>query len=183
MGRIDVDEKTPVVAVIGLNRLEQRAIAHILIEAGIRVNLIPMTRVCFDNSADLWLTTPEALAENLEHFLSRKETTILYCHHAPESFMFASFTPDVNDTEIVNIFDSALKAATKDDEKCGRLSLRETDVLRLIAKGLTIKEIGQALCISVNTVATHRKNISSKLGIRTISGLSLYAAMNGIIND
>ena len=44
-----------------------------------------------------------------------------------------------------------------------------------------IKEIADSLNISVNTVLTHRKNISSKLGIRSVSGLSLYAMMNGII--
>lgn len=61
------------------------------------------------------------------------------------------------------------------------LSVRETDVLRAIVKGMTAKEIANELCISVNTVLTHRKNISAKLGIRSVSGLSLYALMNGLI--
>ncbi|MDE6753269.1 MAG: helix-turn-helix transcriptional regulator, partial [Muribaculaceae bacterium] len=50
-----------------------------------------------------------------------------------------------------------------------------------IAQGKINKEIADILCISVNTVITHRKNISSKLGIKSASGLSLYAMMNGII--
>lgn len=61
------------------------------------------------------------------------------------------------------------------------LSQRETEVLREIAHGLTNKEIASRLSISVNTVITHRKNLSIKLGIRSASGLSLYALMNGII--
>lgn len=63
----------------------------------------------------------------------------------------------------------------------GDLTARETEVLVELSKGLTIKEIASHLGISVNTVLTHRKNISSKLGIRSVSGLSLYAMMNGLL--
>lgn len=65
-------------------------------------------------------------------------------------------------------------------EKPG-LSGRETEVLKEIASGKTFKEIADTLSISVNTVVTHRKNISAKLGIRSTSGLSVYAIMNGLI--
>lgn len=61
------------------------------------------------------------------------------------------------------------------------LSRREKEVLRQIASGLTAKEIADKLGISANTVVTHRKNLSAKLGIRSTSGLSLYALMNGFI--
>lgn len=61
------------------------------------------------------------------------------------------------------------------------LSSREKEVLGLIAQGLSNKEIADRLCISVNTAITHRKNISSKLGIKSASALSLYALMNGLI--
>jgi DNA-binding NarL/FixJ family response regulator len=62
------------------------------------------------------------------------------------------------------------------------LSTRETDVLQLIVKGITNKEIADKLNISLNTVLSHRKNITSKLGIKTISGLTYYAIMNGLIS-
>ncbi len=62
------------------------------------------------------------------------------------------------------------------------LSIRETDVLQLIVKGSTNKEIADKLNISLNTVLTHRKNITTKLGIKTVSGLTFYAIMNGIIS-
>lgn len=61
------------------------------------------------------------------------------------------------------------------------LSGREEEVLRLLAKGLTAKEIAEKLFISVNTVVTHRRNLTAKLGIKSVSGLSLYAYMNGIL--
>jgi DNA-binding CsgD family transcriptional regulator len=62
------------------------------------------------------------------------------------------------------------------------LSIRETDVLQLIVSGLTNKEIADKLCISLNTVLTHRKNITAKLGIKTIPGLTFYAITNGLIS-
>lgn len=61
------------------------------------------------------------------------------------------------------------------------LSLREIDVLCLVASGLTNKEIADKLNISTNTVLSHRKNITAKLGIKSVSGLSVYAMMNGYI--
>lgn len=62
------------------------------------------------------------------------------------------------------------------------LSLREVDVLRQVVKGITNKEIADRLNISLNTVLSHRKNITAKLGIKTISGLTFYAIMNGIVS-
>ena len=61
------------------------------------------------------------------------------------------------------------------------LSQREIEVLTLVASGKINKEIADALQISINTVLTHRKNISAKLGIKSVSGLSVYAMMNGYL--
>jgi DNA-binding NarL/FixJ family response regulator len=61
------------------------------------------------------------------------------------------------------------------------LSKREKNILRHIALGLTSKEIGSKLFISTHTVITHRKNISQKLGIKTVSGQTVYAILNGIV--
>ena len=68
----------------------------------------------------------------------------------------------------------------KDGSK--ELSMREIEVLKQIVKGCTNKEVGDHLCISLNTVLTHRKNITAKLGIKTIPGLTFYAITNGIIS-
>lgn len=62
------------------------------------------------------------------------------------------------------------------------LSERETDVLKLIVKGLKNKEIAEKLFISIHTVVTHRKNITEKLNIKSTSGLTVYAVMKKIIN-
>lgn len=61
------------------------------------------------------------------------------------------------------------------------LSAREIEVLVLITKGFINKEIADKLNISLTTVITHRKNITEKLGIKSVSGLTIYAVMNGYV--
>ncbi len=63
------------------------------------------------------------------------------------------------------------------------LSEREKQVLRLVAFGYTNKEISNELNISTHTVITHRKNITAKLSIKTIAGLTVYAVLNGIVTS
>lgn len=61
------------------------------------------------------------------------------------------------------------------------LSAREIEVLVLITKGLINKEIADKLNIGLTTIITHRKNITEKLGIKSVSGLTIYAVMNGYV--
>lgn len=62
----------------------------------------------------------------------------------------------------------------------GSLTPREREVLALLAQGYINKEVAARLGISLTTVISHRKNIMEKLHIRSISGLTIYAVMNGI---
>lgn len=61
------------------------------------------------------------------------------------------------------------------------LSAREIEVLVLITKGLINKEIADKLNISLTTVISHRKNITEKLGIKSVAGLTIYAVMHGYV--
>ena len=76
---------------------------------------------------------------------------------------------------------------SSDAEKEGNddfdLSLREKEVLIAVAKGKTNKEIADELNISIHTVMTHRKNITSKTGIKSISGLTVYALLNNLVKQ
>ncbi len=62
-----------------------------------------------------------------------------------------------------------------------QLSDREIEVLKLVTAGLSNKEIADKLFISIHTVISHRKNISQKTGIKSQSGLTIYAILNKII--
>jgi DNA-binding CsgD family transcriptional regulator len=64
-----------------------------------------------------------------------------------------------------------------------QLSAREIEILSKIAQGLSNKLIADQLFISIHTVITHRKNITAKLGIKSISGLTLYAALNNMVDS
>ena len=62
------------------------------------------------------------------------------------------------------------------------LSDRERDVIIGVVQGLQNKEIADQLCISVNTVITHRRNIARKLQIHSPAGLTIYAIVNGLVD-
>ncbi|MEN8226978.1 MAG: LuxR C-terminal-related transcriptional regulator [Bacteroidota bacterium] len=61
------------------------------------------------------------------------------------------------------------------------LTQREITIVRLVSMGLTNRQIADELFLSTHTVITHRKNISRKLGIKSVSGLTVYAIVNNII--
>ncbi|HRX10601.1 MAG TPA: LuxR C-terminal-related transcriptional regulator [Draconibacterium sp.] len=61
------------------------------------------------------------------------------------------------------------------------LSEREIEVLVQMVKGLANKEIADKLNISIHTVISHRKNITDKTGIKSLSGLTIYAITKKII--
>lgn len=63
------------------------------------------------------------------------------------------------------------------------LTNREREVLRLIAMGNTNKSIAETLFISTHTVISHRKNITEKLGIKSIPGLTVYAIIQKIVDS
>lgn len=67
-------------------------------------------------------------------------------------------------------------------EETGQLTNSELEIVRLIAEGLTTKEIAARKFISFHTVISHRKNIFRKLGVTSISELIMYAIKAGWIN-
>ena len=84
-------------------------------------------------------------------------------------------------TKIFNLLSD--NTLTQDKPESVELSNRETDVLVALVKGLTNKEISDKLYISVHTVITHRKNIVRKTGIKSVSGLTVYALLNNLVDE
>jgi DNA-binding NarL/FixJ family response regulator len=77
---------------------------------------------------------------------------------------------------------SILKTPENEGKEPQILTLRECEVLKLIASGLTNKQIADKLFISVKTVETHRKNIMQKLDVHTIADLVKYTIKTGILD-
>jgi DNA-binding CsgD family transcriptional regulator len=63
-----------------------------------------------------------------------------------------------------------------------KLTSRELDILKLLIKGYSNKQISNELYISIHTAITHRQNITKKLGIKSIAGLTIYGIINNIID-
>lgn len=62
-----------------------------------------------------------------------------------------------------------------------RLSDRELRVMLLLAKGTTVKEIADDLCLSVNTISTYRARVLSKMKLRNSAELAYYAVKRGLL--
>jgi DNA-binding NarL/FixJ family response regulator len=95
--------------------------------------------------------------------------------------------------ECIGIYDNTariiqkLKSAIDENRKnpkndLNELSSREKDILAAVAMGKTNKEIADEFNISIYTVISHRRNISQKLGINSIPGLTVYAIMNKLVD-
>lgn len=62
------------------------------------------------------------------------------------------------------------------------LSDREIEVMNLIVQGFINKEIAEQLNIALSTVVTHRRNIMEKLGVKSVSALTIYAVTHGYVD-
>jgi len=85
---------------------------------------------------------------------------------------------------VSNVVIESLKAgsfADKSQDPYERLTLREKEVLQLIAQGKSNKEIAALLNISVNTVAVHRAHVMEALGLHRTAEIVLYAVKRGLI--
>lgn len=74
------------------------------------------------------------------------------------------------------------RSAPELPSESNELSEREKQILVSVAKGLINKEIADLHHISINTVITHRRNITRKTGIKTVPGLTVYAILNDLID-
>ena len=61
------------------------------------------------------------------------------------------------------------------------LGEREKEVIVALVQGMSNKQIADHLCISTNTVITHRRNIARKLQIHSAAGLTIYAIVNNLV--
>lgn len=141
-----------------------------------------------NDTFDYYFTSPDIMVLNADFFLPRRSKTTVLVDRG-EGMAGISTTSHLTIKAPQEIIIEQLQQLFTGDgssylmgENNKDLSSRETDVLQLIVKGITNKEIADKLNISLNTVLTHRKNITAKLGIKTVSGLTFYAIMNGIIS-
>jgi len=171
------------VAIILQETLVKIGLRHILNEL---FNINPLCITTFENDKlenfDLYITDANIYIEHLDYFIPRKNKTIIITSNNSINAKGLILNKYADEEEIIEMFRVILKDIENQNSYThGELSQREIEVLKLIASGLINKEIADRLNISINTVLSHRKNITAKLGIRSVSGLSFYAMMNGYI--
>ncbi len=144
------------------------------------VDYMIMGQSVFDRSHDLFISNPGLLEKTVLIQDPHKEALVprepLYNVHTSIHLMEDKET-------IINKIRNLLDKRKQDDSsgQFTELSPREITIVRQISMGLTNRQIAEKLFLSAHTVMTHRKNISGKLGIKSVSGLTVYAIVNNII--
>ena len=128
--------------------------------------------------------------QHLEELFSELKNTafvaLVYHYIEPEVVKQYHAMIDISDdgeriarklSQAINALNTPVDLAEKNE-----LSEREKEVLVALAKGKINKEIAEMYHISIHTVITHRKNIIRKTGIKSISGLTVYAILNNLIS-
>lgn len=149
-----------------------------------------------DDTPDMYahyFISAQLYVEHTAFFLERKRKTIVLASDSPQFQLAGIHVLNIYEEEEV-VIRNLLKLHQHGHHKGAKmehptrptvhqeiLSAREIEVLVLITKGFINKEIADKLNISLTTVITHRKNITDKLGIKSVLGLTIYAVMNGYV--
>lgn len=192
-------KERPRIAIVDPNTLAILGLKQIL------QNVLPIIQVdTFNSFSELTNGNPEAyfhyfvatniVIENRYFFLDHKNKTIVLTASVEPSSQMAGFN-----SLCINVPEEQLVRSILQLEQYahahGRnlpplphalqmkiLSDREIEVLALIVQGLINKEIADRLNIGITTVITHRKNIMDKLGMKSVSALTIYAVMHGYVD-
>ncbi len=149
---------------------------------------------------DLLIINPQSIISELNHpkvniFLSNCNIIGLFSSYVDRnSTSLFNNNIYINDTEdqIIDTIKNAIdqidqvntqtKGSSDNINLEEQLSKREIEVLKLLVRGYTAKEIASKLFISTHTVVTHRKNISKKLNIKSTSAMAIYAVTAKLVN-
>ena len=144
------------------------------------VDFLIMGQSEFDRSADLFISDPGLLEKTiLIREGGEEESGTLVPKHDARTLIHLHENKESIIRKMLELLDPGDLSETTSLSM--NLSPRETTILRMVSMGLTNREIAEKLFLSAHTVMTHRKNISSKLGIKSVSGLTIYAIVNNII--
>lgn len=192
-------EGRPKIAIIDPNTLAVLGLKQLL------QNVLPiMTVDTFGSFAELEASHPDSyfhyfaamniVLENKAFFTERKRKTIVLTLSLDSTSTLSDFHSlciNVPEQELVRSLLSLQQSAHGHGknippmpEVLNRkiLSDREIEVMSLIVQGYINKEIAEKLNIGLATVITHRKNIMDKLGMKSVSALTIYAVMHGYVD-
>ena len=183
-------DSRPRIAIIGLNTLSVLGMRQLL------QNVMPIMAV------DTFLSFKEIMAADLERYFHffvdedvvsqnynffmecRMKTIVLTASAAIDNRLadFHCLYINVPEEQLVRSVLMLVQYAHEKMLRAKILTGREIEVLSLIVQGFINKEIAGLLNISITTVITHRKNIMEKLGMKSVSALTIYAVMHGYVD-
>ena len=155
-------------------------------------DLCELEQLNLGGKAGIVFINPVLIQNQIKHFQSLKKEYndihwigIVYSFIDPRIIAGLDEIININDSRsaIISTMRKLLNSANPpDNQQQEVLSDREIDVLKLLVEGNANKEIADKLNISTHTVISHRKNISQKTGIKSVSGLTIYAVVKNIIS-
>ena len=189
----------PKIAIVDPNTLSLLGLKQLLL------NVMPILTVdTFGSFAELEANTPDnyvhyfaamnVVLENRPFFSERRHKTIVLTLSLDTTSQLAEFHSlciNVPEAELVRtllILQQHAHAGGRNLPPLPQvlqqkiLSDREIEVMSLIVQGYINKEIADRLNIGLATVVTHRKNIMDKLGMKSVSALTIYAVMHGYVD-
>ena len=108
---------------------------------------------------------------------------LIYQYVDPEVLRYFKTTIEISDSrEKIAVKLRQLLETGEQPSESTELSDREKEILIAVVKGLTNKSIAEQYHLSIHTVITHRKNLTRKTGIKSVSGLTVYAILNNFID-
>jgi DNA-binding NarL/FixJ family response regulator len=139
---------------------------------------LPATQVLIQTMHDSEALAQEVLAAGARGYLLKNDAPEMLAQ-AIEALAAGGtfFTPKVSDL----VMSSLARPGSSPEPPRSRLTPRERELVQLLAEGKSNKEAADALGISLNTVETHRKNVMSKLRLRSAPDLVRYAIRNKLV--
>lgn len=189
----------PEFAIIEPNTLTSIGLEHLLEEVvpGLTIRVFHSFSEFVDDTPDLFahcFVSAQIFFEHSTYFMARKHRPIVLSNGDLQPQLAGVITLNINQDEshlAKSILQLLERGHGRGEQKHAGppmqmestvLSLREIEVLRLVVQGYINKEIADQLNIGLTTVITHRKNIMEKLGMKSVSALTIYAVMHGYVD-
>ncbi len=202
----------PSIAIVAPNTLASMGLSEIIRRMMPGVNICLFTHFAELSNHPLadtfyhYFVSADEVLSGATYFLQRQHKTIVLVHgnefmHLPKGFHTLNVCQNEKEltASILSLAEHSHHANGKEPEVIRRaqhptddtanakqkpiLTPRERDVLKGIVKGLINKEIAACMGVSVATVITHRNNLTDKLGTRSVSALTIFAVMHGIVSS
>ena len=172
-----------------MHAISKLACVDNIVELHMQGALIPQIEAC---NPDIIIINPMLLGSGTDTphealKIDKDIPVIALIYSLIDSKLLQNFDAIINITDSLDAISEKLQTVieemdAQDDDNTEELSEREKEILIALVKGMINKEIADHFNLSIHTVIAHRRNITRKLGIHSVSGLTVYAIINKLID-